>query len=244
MMLWLLCASALAQAAVNMEFKFTPFAGAEDEADKVEVVPGTARVYVNDALHSEQKLARKSVPVLSGARDVAPAVRLPVSSLGDRLKNGQNTLRIEFAPDNVKKPYRVQFGWAAASDSMTATDDSSRQRRGSHTSSTGRQTRDAVGPATFESRFSAISAVGLDELDAAKVVDRDEADGASRVAGEAMRRQDLTGARPREVPADAGATQLPNLPNTPPPSAAASAPPPSSSSSSPSSPWGNFPFSR
>ncbi|AXK39482.1 hypothetical protein DWG20_08565 [Crenobacter cavernae] len=237
----LLGASALAQAEVNMEFKFTPFVGAENEAGKIEVMPGTARIYVNGALHSERKLAKASV--LADGGGVAPSLSLPVSSLGEKLKRGANTLRVEFRPADANKRYRVQFGWAAASDSIGAADDAGRRRSGNQASSTGRQTRDAVGPVAFESRFSAIAAVESDALDAETVGKRDKADGSDQVAGEAMRRNDLAGARPPEIPADAGATQLPNLPNTPPPSAAppaASAPPPSSSpgsTGSSSSPW-------
>lgn len=122
-MLWgvlgLLAASSLQAAVINVEFKFTPFVGDPAKADKVETVAGNARVFLNNIFLVEQPVRQDKVPVMFDAREVAPAVWLPVASVGPALRKGRNRIRIEFQPNDGKLAYRAQLRWAAVNDSAT-----------------------------------------------------------------------------------------------------------------------------
>ncbi|KZE32816.1 hypothetical protein EV683_103163 [Crenobacter luteus] len=135
-------------AAGGMEFRFTPFRGDEAGSARVDVVPGVARIFLNDALHAVQALKKRPAPVDADEREVAPAVQLSLDAFASRLRRGENTLRIEFVPAEPKRRYRAQFGWRVQ-DAATGAG-----RFGVVTSSqSGWQTRDATGTLRFESRF-------------------------------------------------------------------------------------------
>jgi hypothetical protein len=108
--------SALASAKVtNVEFKFTPYTG-NPKDDHVEVVAGKARVLLNNVPVAEQDVTKQTVPVLFEDREIAAAVRAPVTSLGPGVRQGKNTIRIEFQPADAKTPYHAQLRWASITD--------------------------------------------------------------------------------------------------------------------------------
>lgn len=150
----------------GMEFRFTPFGGDEESSARVDVVPGVARIFLNDALHAVQALKKRPVTVSADGREVAPAVQLSLDAFGPGLRRGENTLRIEFVPANPKLRYRAQFGWRVQDMAAGA------GRFGMVTSSqTGRQTRDATGTLRFESRFETTEGVDADGLAVAPSLD-------------------------------------------------------------------------
>jgi hypothetical protein len=104
----MLCWSSLASAGVlNVEFKFTPYTD-DLKQDHVETVPGKAQVFINNVLMVDQEVGKEMIPVLFGAREIAPSVWVPVDSLEPALRKGKNSLRIEFQPSDAKAPYHTR----------------------------------------------------------------------------------------------------------------------------------------
>ncbi|HCV14006.1 MAG TPA: hypothetical protein DGC76_09990, partial [Candidatus Accumulibacter sp.] len=102
--------SSLASAAViNVEFKFTPFVGDPQKNEQVTTVAGTARLYINNIFFAEQEVRKGTVPVLFEAREIGPAVWLPVASARPAVSKGPNTLRITLGPPEAQASYAAQL---------------------------------------------------------------------------------------------------------------------------------------
>jgi hypothetical protein len=106
--------------AVNVELKFTAYTGDAAKADKVETVPGTAAIFLNGVPYAEQEVRQEMVPVMFDEREIAPAVWLPVESLGPAVRKGKNTIRIEFTPSDLRTEYRGRLSWATVTDTETS----------------------------------------------------------------------------------------------------------------------------
>lgn len=145
---------ALSPAAVlNVEYQFTPFVG-DVAQPEVESVPGKARVFLNNVPVAEQEIGKRSLPVLFSQREVAPAVWVPVQSLGGAVRKGKNTIRIEFEPSDPKLAYQARLQWASVTDQVT------RQSSGNTTSATnqadqGLETKKSQGKIVLEKQFVA-----------------------------------------------------------------------------------------
>src|SRR5262245_55907165 len=105
---------------VNVELKFTPYTG-DTKEDSVEVVAGTARVFLNGVPIAEQEVEKHEVPVLFEAREIAPAVWVTADSLGPIVRKGTNTIRFEFVPSDGSASYRAQLRWASVTDQTKET---------------------------------------------------------------------------------------------------------------------------
>jgi hypothetical protein len=115
--IWLVSPMRANAKVVNVEFKFTPYTG-DTKEDSVRSVAGTATVYVNNVLVAQQAIQQGDLPVLFDEREVAPAVWVPVESLGSMLRKGKNTIRIDFEPLNATTPYKAQLRWASVTDEV------------------------------------------------------------------------------------------------------------------------------
>jgi hypothetical protein len=111
----LLVAAAAPAKTFNVELKFTPFTG-DPKNDTVEVVPGTARVLLNNVPIADQEIEKHEVPVLFEAREIAPAVWVTTQSLGPIVRKGKNTIRFVFEPADPQASYRAQLRWASVQD--------------------------------------------------------------------------------------------------------------------------------
>lgn len=152
----LLCWPSFAMAGViNVEFEFTPFVGDPAKTDKVETVPGKAVVYMNNFPIAEKEVEKKEVPVLFEEREVAPAVWLPVQSLGPVVRKGKNRIRIEFEPSDPKAAYRAQLRWASVTDRTVKTEDATGRLRETNQSGEGVEDRKATGRVVIEREFVA-----------------------------------------------------------------------------------------
>ena len=149
-----LLATPAAAKVVNVEFKFTPYTGDPKKSDEVMSVAGNARVFVNGILVAEQPVEKREMPVLFEAREIAPAVWLPVESLGSVLRKGANTMRIEFEPADAKAKYSAQLRWASVMDETKSTGDAF---KGTSTNQAdeGVETKQATGKLVFEKGFRA-----------------------------------------------------------------------------------------
>ncbi|HEX7880607.1 MAG TPA: hypothetical protein VF720_14425 [Candidatus Eisenbacteria bacterium] len=150
----LVLASDAAGKVLNVEFKFTPFTGDPDAADMVQTVPGHAVVWMNNIPVAEQEIEEEEVPVLFDEREVAASIWVPTESLGGMVRQGRNTIRIEFQPSNGRKPYRAQLRWSTVLDET-----SQREQGGTHAATNeadaGLDDRPATGKVTFEREFTA-----------------------------------------------------------------------------------------
>ena len=147
--LWSLSAMA---GVINFEVQFTPFVG-DIAKPQVETVAGKAVVYLNNVPVAEQNLEKKSVPVIFDNREIAAAVWVPVKSLGGLVRKGKNTIRIEFAPADMKAAYQSRLQWNEVTDQVKE------QRSGGAVSSTNRggegmETKKSQGKAVFEREFA------------------------------------------------------------------------------------------
>lgn len=148
----LACVS-LAQAKVlNVEFKFTPFTG-DPKADKVQAVPGTARVYLNNVFIAEQSVQGEELPVLFDEREIAAAVWVPVESLGPALRKGKNTIRIEFDPSKAGE-YTARLHWAEVTDQVQE-EEGPGTYRGTNMAGAGNEDKKATGKVSVEREFTA-----------------------------------------------------------------------------------------
>jgi hypothetical protein len=147
-------ASPAAARVINVEFKFTPYTGDPAKSDQVMSVPGDARVFVNGIPVAEQPIEKREMPVLFEAREVAPAVWLPVESLGSLVRKGANTVRIEFQPKDAKAKYSAQLRWASVTDGTTTTGN---VFKGTTTNQAdeGVETKQGAGRIVFEKSFQA-----------------------------------------------------------------------------------------
>jgi hypothetical protein len=118
---YLLAAAPFAPAAViNVEFKFAPFRGDPATSEQVTTVAGKAQVYVNNVPYGpEQEVPEQSAMVLFEEHEVSPAVWVPLGSAGSLVRKGKNKFRLEFTPNDSKKPYRAQLRWADVTDQPT-----------------------------------------------------------------------------------------------------------------------------
>jgi hypothetical protein len=157
----MLCWSSLASAGVlNVEFKFTPYTG-DLKQDHVETVPGKAQVFINNVLMADQEVGKEMVPVLFDDREIAPAVWVPVESLGPVLRKGNNKIRIEFQPSDAKAPYHAQLSWASVMDQSTEEESASGTVKSTNQSGEGTDAKQATGKVVFERDFVADFAADL-----------------------------------------------------------------------------------
>lgn len=151
--LW--CASVAAAEVLNVEFKFTPFVGDPDANKQVATVPGRATVYINNIPIAEQEIDRRDVPVLFEEREIAPAVWVPVKSVGSTLRKGKNAIRIEFEPADPAASYQARLSWATVTDQVKREEVGPGQLRETNQSDEGMETRKATGRIVFEREFAA-----------------------------------------------------------------------------------------
>ena len=155
-LLWGECATA---AVINFEVQFTPFTG-DIAKPEVQTVPGKALVYLNNVPIAEQDVEKKGVPVLFDNREIAPAVWVPVRSLGPLVRKGRNTLRIEFVPADANLAYQSRLQWNEVNDQPKE------QRSGGSVSATNRggegmETKKSQGKVVFERDFAGDFAADL-----------------------------------------------------------------------------------
>ncbi|HEY1581862.1 MAG TPA: hypothetical protein VGF73_02045 [Chthoniobacterales bacterium] len=146
----------LADAAViNVEFKFTPFVGDPAKDEKVTTLPGKAAVFINDVPSVEQEVRQEEVPVLFDTHEIAPALWLPMNSVGPMVRKGTNKIRIEFTPNDAEKSYRAQLRWAAVTDAAR-TEEEPGSVHSTNEANEGVDDRKAVkGKVVFERAFQA-----------------------------------------------------------------------------------------
>lgn len=139
---------------INFEIKFTPFVGNPATDDSVKTVSGTAQVFLNDVLISEQELQSRDQPVLFDEREIGSEIWLPVASLGPLVRQGKNTVRIESTAADGAMPFRTQLSWAEVNDQSTET-----QTEGgfsaTNQSGEGKEIKEAQGKIVMEKDFSA-----------------------------------------------------------------------------------------
>lgn len=152
----------LAQAAViNVEFKFTPFVGDSAKAEKVKSIPGKATIFINNLPFVEQEVREEELPVLFAEREVSPALWIPMSSVGQVVRKGKNTIRIEFTPNDGAKPYRAQFRWASVMDTATEEIEPGAGRSTNQADEGVDERKDLKGKTVFEREFTADFALDL-----------------------------------------------------------------------------------
>ena len=146
-----LCSHSAMAAVINFEVQFTPFTG-DIAKSEVQTVAGKASVYLNNVPIAEQDVEKKSVPVLFDNREIAPAVWVPVKSLGGLVRKGKNTLRIEFVPADANSAYQARLQWNEVTDSVRET-----RSAGGGTSTNrggeGMETKQSQGKVVFEKEF-------------------------------------------------------------------------------------------
>ena len=81
-LLFLVLSSWAGATVINVEFKFTPFVGDPEKDEKVTTIEGKAAIFINNVPASEQEVHADDVPVLFEEHEVAPAVWVPMSSVG------------------------------------------------------------------------------------------------------------------------------------------------------------------
>jgi hypothetical protein len=158
--LLLFCSSIASAAALNVEFKFTPYTGDLKE-DHVQTVPGKAQVFINNVQMAEQEVGQEMVPVLFDDREIAPSVWVPVESLGPVLRKGNNSIRIEFQPSDGKALYHAQLSWASVMDQSTEEETASGATKSTNQSGEGIDAKQATGNVVFEREFVADFAADL-----------------------------------------------------------------------------------
>jgi len=146
----------LARAAViNVEFKFTPFVGDPAKDEKVTTVPGKAAIFINNVPFAEQEVQETELPVLFDEHEVAPAVWVPMSSVGPAVRKGKNKVRIEFTPNDATKPYRAQLRWAEVTDSSTTEEEPGSVKSTNQANEGVDDRKELKGKAVFEREFRA-----------------------------------------------------------------------------------------
>lgn len=143
--LWSQCAMA---AVINFEVQFTPFTG-DIKKSEVQTVAGKAFVYLNNVPIAEQDVEQKNVPVLFDNREIAPAVWVPVKSLGGLVRKGKNVVKIEFVPADANASYQSRLQWNEVTDSVRSGPGTSTNRGGE-----GMETKQSKGKGVFEKEFA------------------------------------------------------------------------------------------
>jgi hypothetical protein len=154
-LLLLLVAPAMAKT-LNVEFKFTPFTG-DTKEDHVQVVPGKARVFVNNVQIATQDVEAHEVPVMFDEREIAPAVWVTAESLGPIVRKGKNTIRFEFEPA-TPGGYRAQLRWASVTDQVRK-DSGPGHEKSTNQADEGADEKDAAGRLVMEREFVADFAI-------------------------------------------------------------------------------------
>jgi hypothetical protein len=139
---------------VNVELKFTPYVGDAAKAAKVETVPGTADIFLNGVPYAVQDVGNDSVPVMSAGREIAPAVWLPIDSLGPAVRKGKNVVRIEFTPSDADKSYHARLTWGSVTDEER-TSEKNGKHRATNTTDVGKQDKSGKGKVVFEHEVDA-----------------------------------------------------------------------------------------
>lgn len=154
-LLLVLFSSTVASAKVlNVEFEFTPFTGDPAKADRVQSVPGKARVFLNNIPVAEDDVEKREMLVLFDNHEVSPAVWVPVATLGPVVRRGKNVVRVEFEPTNAKLPYRAELRWATVNDQTTTTGDAG-HGTATNQSGEGVESRQIKGKVVLEHEFVA-----------------------------------------------------------------------------------------
>lgn len=139
---------------VNVEVKFTPYVGDPAKKDTVQTVPGVAAIFLNGVPYAEQPVRQDEVAVQFDERDIAPAVWLPVESLGPAVRKGKNTIRIEFTPADSKVPYKARLAWASVTDEASAdggpTGTQDGKRKATNLASAGKEEKSGTGKLVLE----------------------------------------------------------------------------------------------
>src|SRR5262249_13115930 len=79
-------------AVINGEFKFSHFFGDPEKEEKVATIGGKATIFINNVPATEQQVNADELPVLFEEHEVAPAVWVPMSSVGPIVHKGANKL--------------------------------------------------------------------------------------------------------------------------------------------------------
>lgn len=145
---------------INFEIKFTPFVGNPATDDSVKTVAGKAQVFLNNVFITEQEIRSRDLPVMFDEREVAPEIWLPVETLGQLLRKGNNTVRIEFVPTDNTLSYHAQLSWADVNDQRTETE-AAGSFSATNQSGEGKEIKDAQGKVVVEKEFSADFAADL-----------------------------------------------------------------------------------
>jgi hypothetical protein len=154
-LLLLLVAPAAAKT-LNVEFKFTPYTG-DTKEDHVQVVPGKARVFVNNVPIATQDVEAHEVPVMFDEREIAPAVWVTAESLGPIVRKGKNTIRFEFEP-STPGGYRAQLRWASITDQVRK-ESGPGHEKSTNQAGEGADEKDATGRLVMEREFVADFAI-------------------------------------------------------------------------------------
>ncbi len=146
---------------INVEFKFTPFVGDPAKESSVKTVPGKAAIFINNVPFAEQEVQGEEVPVVFEEHEVAPAVWLPMSSVGPVVRKGINKIRIEFTPNDPGQKYHAQLRWASVTDAATEEEEPG-SIRATNQANEGVDDRPGVsGKVVFEREFTADFALDL-----------------------------------------------------------------------------------
>jgi hypothetical protein len=155
--LWIF-ATAASAAVINVEFKFTPFVGDPGTDKSVQIVPGKAAIFINNIPFADETVQGDEVPVLFEEHEVAPAVWVPMSSVGALLRKGQNKIRIEFTPNDPAKKYRAQLRWASVTDTATEEEEPGNMRATNQANEGVDDRKSVTGKVVFERDFTAVLA--------------------------------------------------------------------------------------
>ncbi|MGH8163531.1 MAG: hypothetical protein ACREP1_04270 [Rhodanobacteraceae bacterium] len=158
----LILSSSFASAAViNVEFKFTPFLGNPAADKEVTTVPGRAQVFINNVPFADQEVHEQKLPVLFDEHEVGPAVWVPMSSAGAVVRKGRTKIRIEFTPNDSKKPYRAELRWASVTDQPTEESGPGTMKATNQANEGVDERKEVKGKVTFEREFTADFALDL-----------------------------------------------------------------------------------
>ncbi len=160
-LLFLLLVPLTRAAVINVEFKFTPFVGNPAKDEKVKTVPGKTSIFINNIPFAEQEVNEDEVPVLFEEHEIAPAVWIPMSSVGPVMRKGKNKIRIGFVPNDAAKPYRAQLRWASVMDTATEEVEPGGGRSTNQANEGVDDRKDLKGKVVFEREFTADFALDL-----------------------------------------------------------------------------------
>lgn len=87
-------------------------------------------------------------------REIAPAVWVPIRSLGPAVRKGRNSLRIEFEPADALAGYHARLSWALVND-QAAEKSSEGAVTSTNQSGEGTETKQGKGKVVLEREFEA-----------------------------------------------------------------------------------------